>query len=1218
MDKKNLKVLSWNVNGVQGRTTDIHYYVSKHNVDVILLQETGDRNGTMLKINTHTNYHLFADKGIRGLSTYIRKSIPSELVENPHKTDGVESLAVKLHLKEGVLNIVNLYISKNCFSISRLPDTIYNDATLIAGDFNARHADLEANGKTNDNGRRFNQFLNDYPDSKLLGTNEATHLMGGRLDYAVILNGQGLDGTCEVMPELLSDHFSLAISMPLGKLNFDKKRKRITLPKDKMDFFISGIDNWHRTYSPSSVEQFSDDLVNIIEQLLGSNKQTPKRHHASHIDKYYNDKILKEWTRMLRRAQKKWTETKGDEASRIALVEAAKICSQTRKETRSEYWKKFANRIGSCKNVGEIWKEVNKVRGKKVNSVAHPEPDKQADHLMDKWAYAASSDSLPQDVREAVKGWEEKRRSFILSSLNTEDVSGVEITKDEMLRSIKTGKSTAPGEDGITYEVVNCLASIDNGPLLQLFNMSLKEGKLPRTWKKAIIIPIPKNNGDFRPVSLTSCFSKMMERIILDRLLYVLGESLSSNLFGFRKGKGTSDAVIKCLSSGNDYCRTFIDLKGAFDKANGEVIMYELASLGVKGNLLQWIGDYVTGRRAQVWFQGSLSHEKMLELGTPQGGVLSPTLFNVLMNKIGLENFGNNVSKVIYADDILLQSNSICNMQVALNKFGMLARKMGLVINEEKTKFQCRSMGEKHLLINGKKIERVRSYKYLGMYIGYKADSKDTELHHILTQCKARLQPLKSLAWSGAGAGVPVLRMMYLTTIRSVIDYASPVLAGLGEGRLEKLEKIQNEAMRVILHCPPNAMICAMRVELSLKSLRNRVEELNITAAIRHVRSGSGNELSRNITGRISNPRAFRKQCKQGYLTSLVENVRKYNLATWCKVPQRVPTPPPWEEVLPNINIIPLTKKKCMYDTGELKTIIEGNVSQMSSTDDAHVYCDGSVTDTGRAGCGVLVIDKENSEQVESEYYYRITDNVSSTLAELCAILYGLLEIRNGRGDVHFFVDSRSALESLVSRNPVHNDIADQCRAILTDLKKRERKITFTWIPSHVGIINNERADKLAKLGTEKEIIDLECMQSLKQLKSMIQEKQNKEEIKMVESRYSNSETFGHYIKVLHKTDFIYGRSGNTAKDSLCTRLRLGYKYLWQLGVQKTDDEICCKFCKEPRSHTMHHYVLQCPRLTHCRNPNINDITDQVVWMFNNKKVEELAKMCKNIRELLR
>lgn len=143
---------------------------------------------------------------------------------------------------------------------------------------------------------------------------------------------------------------------------------------------------------------------------------------------------------------------------------------------------------------------------------------------------------------------------------------------------------------------------MDDSPLLHLFNMSLKEGKLPRAWKKAIVIPIPKGNGGTRPVSLTSCFSKMREKVILERVLYILGDKLSGNLYGFRKGRGTSDAIIRCLSSDSDYCRVFVDLKGAFDRANGEVIMYELANAGVKGRLLHWIGDYLFGRRAQVFY----------------------------------------------------------------------------------------------------------------------------------------------------------------------------------------------------------------------------------------------------------------------------------------------------------------------------------------------------------------------------------------------------------------------------------------------------------------------------------------------------------------------------------------------------------------------------------------------------------------------------------------
>ena len=103
------------------------------------------------------------------------------------------------------------------------------------------------------------------------------------------------------------------------------------------------------------------------------------------------------------------------------------------------------------------------------------------------------------------------------------------------------------GADGITYDVLNALAMLDRSPLLDLFNMSYEQGMLPSKWKDAVIIPIPKNNGDYRPISLTSCMCKMMERIILNRLLYLLGDNISDHLYGFRKGRNTAECIMKCL-----------------------------------------------------------------------------------------------------------------------------------------------------------------------------------------------------------------------------------------------------------------------------------------------------------------------------------------------------------------------------------------------------------------------------------------------------------------------------------------------------------------------------------------------------------------------------------------------------------------------------------------------------------------------------------------------
>lgn len=132
-----------------------------------------------------------------------------------------------------------------------------------------------------------------------------------------------------------------------------------------------------------------------------------------------------------------------------------------------------------------------------------------------------------------------------------------------------------------------------------------------------------------------------------------------------------------------------MDLKGAFDKANGEIILHELVSMGVSGRLLPWIRDYLHGRRAKVSYQGAISEEAEFHLGTPQGGVISPMLFNVLMNRVASQELAAGVRTIIYADDIMLQSKSVENMQKALNTFGELSRKLGLIINENKINFSA-------------------------------------------------------------------------------------------------------------------------------------------------------------------------------------------------------------------------------------------------------------------------------------------------------------------------------------------------------------------------------------------------------------------------------------------------------------------------------------------------------------------------------------------------
>ena len=202
-----------------------------------------------------------------------------------------------------------------------------------------------------------------------------------------------------------------------------------------------------------------------------------------------------------------------------------------------------------------------------------------------------------------------------------------------------------------------------------IFSKLVNEGTVPQSWKEAWVVPIfkkgKKNNpSNYRPVSLTSIVGKILERIIGSKIMDHLegNDLLCIEQHGFRKGRSCATQllevhVLEHWTRDLDESHTcsfdciYLNFKKAFDSVPHQRLIMKLYSFGIRGNILNWIGDYLSERTQRVSVNGHLSCQSRVISGIPQGSVLGPILFIIFINDLPTVT----VSDVkLFADDTKL------------------------------------------------------------------------------------------------------------------------------------------------------------------------------------------------------------------------------------------------------------------------------------------------------------------------------------------------------------------------------------------------------------------------------------------------------------------------------------------------------------------------------------------------------------------------------------
>ena len=248
--------------------------------------------------------------------------------------------------------------------------------------------------------------------------------------------------------------------------------------------------------------------------------------------------------------------------------------------------KKFIDSINQQTSVSSMWRLINRVVKKKPPTALHHTPADYAQQLIDTWSTQSTPQNLPLPLQDGLSSRAHVRQLRLMSAI-LEGEDNAEITEDELHRAIAKGKATSPGDDDITYSVLRLLEKVPGNPLLRLYNLSICEGRVPTAWTSSTIVPIPKTGtAKFGPVSLTSCFSKVIERILLNRLMFQFQDRLSPHLFGFLPQRGTHHCLLDLYSRlSHSSVVSFIYLQSAFDIANRDIMLNQLIDFGIKGNV---------------------------------------------------------------------------------------------------------------------------------------------------------------------------------------------------------------------------------------------------------------------------------------------------------------------------------------------------------------------------------------------------------------------------------------------------------------------------------------------------------------------------------------------------------------------------------------------------------------------------------------------------------
>lgn len=1084
---RDVRILFWNMRSAADKKEELEKLLA--NLDVFVGVESWLKDGFDYRIPGFKTYMKNRPTRGGGILFALRSGINFVPIVTQFDVDPtVEIAAIKITGFSEVFNIFAVYRAPN---VDGRPNTLSQEQwskiaslprnedgfSFLMGDFNAHN--IQWNCREDDiNGKRFLDSLS-ATNLIILNTEGDTHLnvnngTTSNIDLIIadptaaskVVNLANYDECFG------SDHFPLQLSVSLCKYVYRRSSFKLRSTRTNwiavenilgnrfQEFFDLEFDN----ATPSQkYGKFFQIVADAIVENTPKSRKVNDFVHRNPVEWWDNE--CEKFKRLRRAAFKKWRYS-SEPSDGIAYKRSCAIFKRATKKKKRVKYVKFAETIDLRKNSSYVWNKM-KIFKNKWQKVNHAFTDIQGKDFRQMANEALEKLTTPLRLVQTTE--------FTQIHPQSNEFLDRPFTFAELNQAINSRNcSSGSGPDGIDYYSIVRLPVKYRLILLDIYNEMFESGDYPEDWKFAYVhlIKKPTNDG-LRPITMTQCLCKIFEIMMKNRLQWWCENNgvISLRQSGFRKGRSAMDNVFNLtlqvqdgIKEKKDTVAAFFDIRGAFDNVVPSVLFHKLAEIGCSSKFIDFVSHLILDRKITSII--NMEEPRTISKGVPQGGVLSPLLFNIYVNKVS-EGVPASVSVSQFADDLAIFStntsldDSLDVIQTSTDKVRCNLLDIGLELNEAKTKvlhFNNRDIhpGNVEIRVGNSKITSTDNARFLGINFDYKL-SFEAHTRKIVRKTRNILNIMKFLSGVWWGADPQTLLNLYKSFVRSSIDYGLFVYWPKWKKFSNLLESVQITAIRSSLgyRCstPKNIIL----EESKLLALVHRAEQ-------------QGNKFISKILANRSH------SCFKSVNTFFDKHKK-------CKVKKRIFE----KSIIRVLNFVsPLihqTEKELAfqseYENSFFKAPVDlesGNAlaesplintefqDKFGSTDLIHIYTDASKDVDQHVGWAYHVPEEATANKGAIDKFASIF--TGEAVAIISALDWILL---NPDKNYCIFSDSKSVLRALISvnnnRNPYITIIKNQVARIMRT-SILENPVKFVWIPSHKGIEGNEIVDLLAKEAT--------------------------------------------------------------------------------------------------------------------------------------------------------